>query len=574
MSITTSTPSTCGVSGTTLQLFALGSCVVAAAQQGSGIYAPASMTKTIDVTKVPQVISFSPASLLTMLQTPPNLSATTASGLPVSLSTTTPSVCTVTGTTLSLVSAGWCAVTASQEGNAVYASASVTKSIQIAKESQVLVFAPPSALTMVQTPSTLSATATSGLPVSLTSTTPSVCSVTGTSLALLMAGTCSITANQAGNGDYSEATVSRSISITKAAQSISFSPALTAVATDEPVTLSATASSGLAVTFASSTPDACVVGGRQLVWIAGGLTCIVTANQVGNEVFSPVAVSRSIVVSKASQAVTFTFPVTSVTVTDPSESVTAAYASSGLPVWVSSMTPTVCATTPGGITWISGDADCVLLASQPGDSRYAPATANVRIRVNALPQSISVEPLPSTMTAVQGAISITASASSGLPVQISTSTPTVCSVYNGELTPVAGGTCILAVAQTGSAIYSPARSVEISTVITKVAIKIMLDPPAGQVTPSCGTCARWVTATMTDELGRPLEGLSASVRQEYGGSYDGSTKGYGTFVSDSVGFLKVWIVPNWKISGTFRVYVKFEGSGKYLSQESVTYFKT
>ena len=46
---------------------------------------------------------------------------------------------------------------------------------------------------------TLSATASSGLAVSFSSVTTSVCSVTGNSVALLSVGTCTIAADQAGN---------------------------------------------------------------------------------------------------------------------------------------------------------------------------------------------------------------------------------------------------------------------------------------------------------------------------------------------------------------------------------------
>lgn len=61
----------------------------------------------------------------------------------------------------------------------------------------------------------LSATATSGLPVSFSSASPSRCSVTGNSATLLSVGTCVITADQAGDATWLPATqVSRSFHIT------------------------------------------------------------------------------------------------------------------------------------------------------------------------------------------------------------------------------------------------------------------------------------------------------------------------------------------------------------------------
>jgi len=61
---------------------------------------------------------------------------------------------------------------------------------------------------------TLSATASSGLPVSFISSTPTVCSVSGSMASLLMAGTCTIDASQSGNASYTAAApVTQSFSV-------------------------------------------------------------------------------------------------------------------------------------------------------------------------------------------------------------------------------------------------------------------------------------------------------------------------------------------------------------------------
>ena len=51
----------------------------------------------------------------------------------------------------------------------------------------------------------LSATSTSSLAVMFVSTTPSVCTINGTVLTLVAAGSCSVTANQAGNTSFAAA---------------------------------------------------------------------------------------------------------------------------------------------------------------------------------------------------------------------------------------------------------------------------------------------------------------------------------------------------------------------------------
>lgn len=69
-----------------------------------------------------QSITFQPANTGTV-GTPISLSATATSGLTVTFSTSTSSVCTVSGSTLSLLTTGTCTVNANQAGDSTYAAA-------------------------------------------------------------------------------------------------------------------------------------------------------------------------------------------------------------------------------------------------------------------------------------------------------------------------------------------------------------------------------------------------------------------------------------------------------------------
>jgi hypothetical protein len=70
-----------------------------------------------------QAITFAAIGNQAVGTPPPALVATASSGLPVTIVSTTPSVCTVSGTTLTLVSGGTCSLTAQQAGNATFAPA-------------------------------------------------------------------------------------------------------------------------------------------------------------------------------------------------------------------------------------------------------------------------------------------------------------------------------------------------------------------------------------------------------------------------------------------------------------------
>jgi len=74
-------------------------------------------------------------------------------------------------------------------------------------KTQTITFTTPGAQTLGATPTVLNASATSGLPVTFAVSTPAVCSASGTTLSLLTAGTCSVTASQAGNTGYAAAPV-------------------------------------------------------------------------------------------------------------------------------------------------------------------------------------------------------------------------------------------------------------------------------------------------------------------------------------------------------------------------------
>jgi hypothetical protein len=76
-------------------------------------------------------------------------------------------------------------------------------------------------------PVTLIAMASSGLGVEYTSSTPTVCTVSGSTVNLLAAGTCTIAAVQIGDGSFTAApTVTQSFTVTSAGGGAAAVPAL------------------------------------------------------------------------------------------------------------------------------------------------------------------------------------------------------------------------------------------------------------------------------------------------------------------------------------------------------------
>lgn len=126
---------------------------------------------------------------------------------------------TVTGTQMltltanSTAATGTAAVTITGTSGSLTATTSVTLTVQAAK-SQTITFNNPGNQ-QVGTQLALAATASSGLPVSYSSSTMTICKVSGSTATLSATGGCTITASQAGNGIYSAAApVAQSFQVT------------------------------------------------------------------------------------------------------------------------------------------------------------------------------------------------------------------------------------------------------------------------------------------------------------------------------------------------------------------------
>jgi ribosomal protein S11 len=280
----TNTPSLCTINGNTVTLDAIGYCGVFASQPGNSEYAAAAWVgRNIEVVKAAQTITF-PAISSQPVSTTFTLTATASSGLPITYTSSTPSLCTISGGTVNLLAPGYCGVYASQSGNSNYmAATTVGRDIEIVGVSQTINF-PAISPQQVNTTFTLSATASSGLPVTFTSTTPALCTVSGNMASLLAPGYCGIEASQSGNSTYAAATAGRNIEIVKASQTITF-PAMSPQPVNTTYTLPATASSGLPITYTSTTPSICTINGGSANLLAKGY-CGIYASQPGNSNYS------------------------------------------------------------------------------------------------------------------------------------------------------------------------------------------------------------------------------------------------------------------------------------------------
>ena len=314
------------------------------------------------------------------------VTATASSGLPVTL-TIDPSastVCSISGSTVSFLGVGTCVIDANQAGDVNYSAApQVQQSFTVGKGAQTITFTStaPAGATVGGATYNVTATASSGLPVTLTidPAASAVCSISGSTVSFLAVGTCVIDANQPGDANYNPAPqAQQSFAVGKGAQTITFTSTAPAGATvgGATYTVTATASSGLPVTFTidPAASAVCSISGSTVSFLAVG-TCVIDANQPGNANYNPAPqVQQSFAVGKGSQTITFTSTAPAgATVGGATYTVTAT-ASSGLPValTIDAAASAVCSISGSTVSFLSAGT-CVIDANQAGDANYNPA---------------------------------------------------------------------------------------------------------------------------------------------------------------------------------------------------------
>jgi CSLREA domain-containing protein len=232
------------------------------------------------------VNTHAPASALFNAQF--TVAATASSGLPVSYSSA--GSCTNVGPTFTITNGtGTCSAIYNQGGNGNFnAAPPVTETVSAQKANQTITFNSITNKTFGDADFSVGSTASSGLPVSLSAT--GNCTVTTPApgnVHITGAGSCTITASQAGDSNYNAATnVPQVFTIVKANQTITFNSLANKTFGDADFTVSATASSNLAVSFTAG--GNCSIS-TNTVHLTGAGLCTVTAKQAGDSNFNAAA---------------------------------------------------------------------------------------------------------------------------------------------------------------------------------------------------------------------------------------------------------------------------------------------
>ena len=333
----------------------------------------------------------------------------------------------------------------------------------------------------------MDANASSGLPVSFESLHTSIATVDANGTVTIVGpGDATIRATQDGNGSYNPAqSVEKVLSVTKVPQTITFGVLSDASLNAGTFSLvgKATASSGLAVIYATSDATVASLSGSTLSLLKGG-TVTITASQGGNDTYlaAPDA-TRSLTIKDdryIDQNITWTQTLSSMTFGSADVSLTARSIDAGtgadtnLTIAYASSDTAVVTIVSGNSLQVVGSGSATITATQGGNvdtgGRYNAATPVTKsVTVGKAAQTIVTSAGATTLPNLTkdngdfpfapGIKSINASgADTGLTLSYSSSDTSVIAVNGINLEPKGVGTATITVSQAGDNSYSAAPS--------------------------------------------------------------------------------------------------------------------
>ncbi|MEP4598262.1 MAG: LamG-like jellyroll fold domain-containing protein, partial [Cyclobacteriaceae bacterium] len=349
-----------------------------------------------------------------------DISVTADSGLPVSLTVVSGGLSIVDNTqgrsasssptTFTITGAGTAVIRASNDGDATYSPLQEDITINVAKADQTITITPIADKVQAAAPFDVSASINTGLELSYAVSGPATISGTTVTLDGTL-GTVTVTVSQQGTDNYNAASNSTSFEvIEKTAQTITFADLDDQTYGSPAQTLSATASSNLAVSYAVISGPVSINGNVMTITGVGEVT--IEANQEGDDDFAAApAVQKVFTIAKAPLQVT----ADSFTITYGEDLPTLTFTYSG---FVNNETsanldaePTISANT--GV--IKGDLDAGtydIILSGGSAPNYAFTLVNGTLTIVKTDQTVSIDAIDDKLT-TDGPFDVAASATSG-----------------------------------------------------------------------------------------------------------------------------------------------------------------
>jgi hypothetical protein len=452
------------ISSSTVTLTGAGTVVLQASQAAAGNYMAGTQTAAFTVAGNAPTISFTVPNH-TYGDAPFTVSATSNSTGAVTYSVVS-GPATISGSTVTLTGAGTVVLQASQAAAGNYTAGTQTAAFTVAGNAPTISFTVPNH-TYGDAPFTVAATSNSSGAITY-SVVSGPATISGSTVTLTGAGSVVLQASQVASGNYTAGTQTATVTVAKESQTITFttltSPVIYGVS---PITLSASASSGLTIVFSVLSGPGTISGST--LTITGAGTVVVAANQAGNSnCAAATQVTQSITVNQATQTIAFTAPTSPVTYGVSPITLVATGGASGNAVVFSVVSGP--GTISGNSLTITGAGTVVVAANQAGNSNYAAATQvtqSITVNVIGVVTTPTFSPVAGTYTAAQ-TVSIS-DVASGATIYYTTNgtTPTTSSTVYTSAIPVSSTETLQAIATaTGystSAVATAAYTINIPT---------------------------------------------------------------------------------------------------------------
>ena len=220
LQVKSNTPLTCSSDGKILKLNSVGNCDFTVFTFKTKDFAIFEDKQTVLITNprikstlfIPKIENQTAKNLPKLVNLPQVYSA--AEGY-VLAKTITPIVCVPSGFTVRLISGGNCVLTYQTSATSTYlASDLYEQSFEIVRDPQTVSFTLPNNVDISSKSLALNSTASSGGVITYATSSTGVCSITGSTLNLLKAGNCTVTATQAGAATLAPASATANITLT------------------------------------------------------------------------------------------------------------------------------------------------------------------------------------------------------------------------------------------------------------------------------------------------------------------------------------------------------------------------
>ena len=223
LAVSSSTPTVCSSDGKQLKLLKEGLCafIVSTPKTADYLAKVSNQTVTVTAARIKPELTVEKFANQTAKDLPKSIEIlrvySVSEGYVLPLSTT-PEVCFASGLSVRIVSGGTCTLTyQTKETSTFLASDLYRVTFEVVRDLQTITFTPPATANLASRTVALSATTSSGGAVTYATTSTGICSITGSTLNLLMRGNCAITATQAGTTTLAPISATATVMIAGAA---------------------------------------------------------------------------------------------------------------------------------------------------------------------------------------------------------------------------------------------------------------------------------------------------------------------------------------------------------------------